>query len=248
MTTVRAGVQRVTTEDSLAPLPYPDRQTAGRELASLLRNHADDPHVVVLALPRGGLPVASEVARALRVPLDVLVVRKLGLPWQPELAAGAIACGGIMVTNPQVAAYFPNLEKTLEDTAARERHELQRRESLYRKGHAPLDVRDRVVILVDDGIATGSTMEAAALALRAMHARSIVVAVPVAPAESIEMLARHADRVVCAHQPESFIAVGRWYQDFPQLTDDEVVTILAQHRGPSSGKRAAAGSDQRRGH
>jgi predicted phosphoribosyltransferase len=224
---------------------YPDRQSAGRELANLLLNHADDPDVIVLALPRGGLPVASEVARALRVPLDVLVVRKLGLPWQPELAAGAIAPGGVMVINPQVTAYFQNLDKTLEQVASRERHELERREAIYRKGQAPLDVRDRIVILVDDGIATGSTMEAAVLALRAMHARSIVVAVPVAPRESIEMLTRRADRVVCSRQPEPFVAVGRWYEDFPQLTDEEVVAILAQHRVAPSDNRAATRSDHR---
>lgn len=243
---MRSRVQHVSTDHSLARIPYADRQTAGRELAELLRDHAGDPDVVVLALPRGGLPVASEVARALRAPLDVLVVRKLGLPGQPELAAGAIASGGITVTNPQVAAYFPNLHKTLEAVAARERHELHRREAMYRKGSTPLDVRDRIVILVDDGIATGSTMEAAVLALRAMHPRSIVVAVPVAPPESIGMLARCADRVVCPHQPDPFIAVGCWYEDFPQLTDEEVVAILAQHRVAPADKRAATRSDHHR--
>jgi predicted phosphoribosyltransferase len=224
---------------------YPDRQTAGRELAHLLRSHADDPAVMVVALPRGGLPVAGEVARALHAPLDVLVVRKLGLPWQPELAAGAIAPGGVMVINPEVTAHFRNVDKILEQVAARERHELQRREATYRKGRAPLDVRDRIVILVDDGIATGSTMEAAVLALRAMHARSVVVAVPVAPCESIEMLAQRADRVVCPHQPEPFIAVGQWYQEFPQLTDEEVVAVLEQYRAAPTGPRTAGGSDRR---
>lgn len=227
-------------------MQFQNRQAAGRELAGLLGNYLDDPDALVLALPRGGLPVASEIAHALHVPLDVLVVRKLGLPWQPELAAGAIAPGGIIVRNPQVAAYFHNLDEPLKEVAASERRELERREAMYRKGRMPLDVRDRTVILVDDGIATGSTMEAAVLAMRAMHARSIVVAVPVAPPESIEMLLRCADRVVCPHQPEPFIAVGRWYQDFPQLTDDEVVGILAGQRIAPAAKRAAAGSDQRR--
>jgi len=225
---------------------YQNRQAAGRELAELLRNYLDDPDAVVLALPRGGLPVASEIAHALHVPLDVLVVRKLGLPWQPELAAGAIAPGGIIVRNPQVTAYFQNLDEPLKEVAARERRELERREAMYRKGRMPLDVRDRTVILVDDGIATGSTMEAAVLAPRAMQARSILVAVPVAPPESIEMLLRCADRVVCPHQPEPFIAVGRWYEDFPQLNDEEVVAILAEHRVAASANRAAASSEQRR--
>ncbi len=225
---------------------YRDRQTAGRELAQLLRNHADDPRVLVLALPRGGVPVASEIARALRVPLDVLVVRKLGLPWQPELAAGAIAPGGIIVRNPEVSAYFQNLDETLEPVAARETRELERREAIYRRGQPPLEVRDRIIILVDDGIATGSTMEAAVLAVRALQARTVIVAVPVAPRESIEALKRCADRIVSPHQPEPFIGVGRWYEEFPQLTDEEVVAILEQHRALPSAKRAAAGSDQRR--
>jgi len=222
---------------------YHDRHEAGGELAKLLHEYQDKPDVLVLALPRGGLPVASAIAAELRAPLDVLVVRKLGLPWQPELAAGAIAPGGIIVRNPQVAALFQNLDKTLEQVAARELLELKRRENLYRAGRPALDVRNRTVILVDDGIATGSTMEAAVRAMRALQARSVVVAVPVAPPETVEMLSRCADRVVCPHQPEPFVAVGRWYEEFPQLADEEVIAILAQDRlavqPASSDKRRA---------
>jgi predicted phosphoribosyltransferase len=222
---------------------YHDRLEAGRELAGLLHEYQDKPDVLVLALPRGGLPVASAIAQALHLPLDVLVVRKLGLPWQPELAAGAIAPGGIIVRNPQVAALFSDLDKTLEDVATEELRELKRREGVYRAGRAALDVRNRTVILVDDGVATGSTMEAAVRAMRALQARSIVVAVPVAPPDTVAMLSGCADRVVCPHQPEPFVAVGRWYEEFPQLTDEEVTAILGQSRPApppaSSNKRRA---------
>jgi putative phosphoribosyl transferase len=207
---------------------YRDRHEAGRALAEVLREYQDKPDVLVLALPRGGLPVASAIARELHLPMDVLVVRKLGLPWQPELAAGAIAPGGIIVRNPQVMALFRDLDKTLEDVAARELKELERREGVYRAGRPVLDVRNRIVILTDDGIATGATMEAAVRAMRALHARTIVVAVPVAPPDTVAMLSRLADRVVCPNQPEPFVAVGRWYEEFPQLTDEEVIAILAQ--------------------
>ena len=208
---------------------YRDRSAAGRQLAELLQQYAGEPNVLVLALPRGGLPVASEIARALRTPLDVLVVRKLGLPWQPELAAGAIGPGGVIIKNPQVAAFVADLNATLAEVAARELIELQRRELAYRRGRAPLEVRDHVVIVVDDGVATGSSMEAAVLALRAMQPRAIVVAVPVAPPEAIEMLAGSADQVVCASQPQPFGSVGQWYEEFPQLSDAQVVEILARH-------------------
>ena len=208
---------------------YRDRQAAGRELAQLLQQYASDPSVLILALPRGGLPVASEIAQALHVPLDVLVVRKLGLPWQPELAAGAIGPCGVIVRNPQVIPCVSNLDTVLAEVAARELIEMQRRDLAYRRGRGALEVQDRIVILVDDGVATGSTMEAAVLALRAMKPRAIVVAVPVAPPEAVELLKRSADRVVCARQPASFISVGHWYEDFPQLTDAEVVAILDRH-------------------
>jgi putative phosphoribosyl transferase len=205
---------------------YRNRQAAGRELAALLASHADRKDAIVLALPRGGVAVAREVADVLHLPLDVLVVRKLGLPWQPELAAGAIAPGGVQVTNPELRSYVSDLERVIAPIAERERHELERREAAYRKGRAPLALSGQEVILVDDGIATGATMEAAVLAARAMHARSVVVAVPVAAPESCERLQRMADELVCPRRPFDFMAVGAWYHDFPQMTDEEVVALL----------------------
>ena len=206
---------------------YTNREQAGRKLAIGLRAYARRKDVIVLALPRGGVAVAAEVAQALDAPLDVLIVRKLGLPWQPEFAGGAIASGGVLIMNPAAQADFPDLEQTLLPVTRREREELQRREALYRGDRPPLDVRNRTAIVVDDGIATGTTMEAAVLALRAMQARSIVVAVPVAPPEAIKRLAAVADQVVCLQQPAHFVAVGQWYEAFPQLSDQEVISLLA---------------------
>jgi len=184
----------------------------------------------VLALPRGGVPVAAEVAQALSAPLDVLIVRKLGMPWQPEFAAGAIAPGGVLVLNPAAQTGTASLETLLEPVIASEREELARRERVYRRGRPPLDLKDRTVILVDDGIATGATMEAAAMAARAMGAKEVVVAVPVAPPDTVRRLRVHADRVVCPLQPEGFMAVGQFYRDFPQLADAEVLDQLAANR------------------
>lgn len=207
-------------------MTFRDRTAAGRVLAALLDEYANRDDTIVLGLPRGGVPVAREIALALRAPLDVLVVRKLGMPWQPEFAAGAIAPGGVLVLNHQAAAEIPGLNRLLEPVLAQERRELVRREASYRRGRQALDVAGRTVILVDDGIATGATIEAAAIALRAMQARSIVIAVPVAPPGAIRRLARHADRIVCPEQPADFMAVGQYYDDFPQLTDAEVVRLL----------------------
>jgi len=215
--------------------PYRNRQAAGRELATLLSAYADRTDSIVLALPRGGVAVAREVADQLHLPLDVLVVRKLGLPWQPELAAGAIAPGGVRVTNPDITAYVTDLERVIAPIAERERLELERREAEYRKGRSPLVIRGQDAILVDDGIATGSTMEAAVLAARAMNARSVIVAVPVAPPETCERLMRMADELVCPRRPMDFMAVGAWYQDFPQMTDAEVIALLDR---PTAVKRA----------
>ena len=206
---------------------FRDREAAGQALAALLADYAHRDDTIVLALPRGGVPVAKEIALALDAPLDVLVVRKLGLPWQPEFAAGAIAPGGVLVLNPEAKAEIPGLNRLLEPVVTQERRELARREAVYRRGRPPLAVGGRTVILVDDGIATGATMEAAAIAMRVLNARSIVIAVPVAPPATIQRLALHADRVVCAEQPVDFIAVGQYYDDFPQLNDDEVVQLLA---------------------
>jgi len=206
---------------------YADRQEAGRELAALLSEFSGRNDVIVLALPRGGLPVAKEIAKALTAPLDVLVVRKLGVPWQPELAAGAIAPGGVVVLNRELQAEIAGLNTMLEPVVARERAELQRREALYRTNRPPLEVRGRTAIVVDDGIATGATMEAAVLALRALHASSVVIAVPVAPPHTIQRLTRLADRVVCLQQPFSFFAVSQWYAEFPQVSDAQVIAMLA---------------------
>ena len=213
---------------------YSDRQQAGRELAKSLHAYTARKDVIVLALPRGGVPVAAEVAHALQAPLDVLVVRKLGLPWQPEFAAGAIASGGVLITNPAARVDFPDLERILLPVTRQEREELRRREALYRGGRPPLDVRNRIAILVDDGIATGTTMEAAVLALRAMQARSIVAAVPVAPPDAIMRLAAVTDQVVCLQQPAHFMAVGQWYESFPQLSDQEVISLLAADAGAAA--------------
>lgn len=184
----------------------------------------------MLALPRGGVPVAAEVARALAAPLDVLIVRKLGMPWQPEFAAGAIAPGGVLVLNPAARPGTSSLETLLEPVIEREREELARRERVYRRGRPPLDLKDRCVILVDDGIATGATMEAAAMAARAMGAKEVVVAVPVAPPDTVRRMGAHADRVVCAQRPVGFMAVGQFYLEFPQLSDAEVLDQLGANR------------------
>ena len=208
-------------------MTFRDRMAAGHALAALLEEYAHRDDTIVLALPRGGVPVAREIALALQAPLDVLVVRKLGVPWQPEFAAGAIAPGGVLVLNHQAEAEIPGLKRLLEPVLAQERRELARREAAYRRGRQALDVAGRTVILVDDGIATGATIEAAAVALHAMNARSIVIAVPVAPPEATRRLARHADRIVCPEQPADFMAVGQYYEEFPQLTDAEVVRLLA---------------------
>jgi len=173
------------------------------------------------------VPVAAEVARALGAPLDVLNVRKLGMPWQPEYAAGAIAGGGVLVLNPAARADTPALERLLEPVIEEERRELARRERVYRRNRPPLELRGRSVILVDDGIATGSTMEAAAMAARALGAKEVVIAIPVAPPGTVAKLAGHADRIECPQQPAGFMAVGQFYVEFPQLSDEEVVEQLA---------------------
>lgn len=204
---------------------FVDRKQAGDVLAQQLSRYRDDPAAVVLALPRGGVPVAFEVARALHAPLDVFVVRKLGLPGHEEFAMGAIATGGVMVMNPDLASvHVP--EAAIEEVVARERRELDRRERLYRGDRAPLPIEDRIVILVDDGLATGSTMLAAATAVRRQHPKRIVVAVPVAAAQTCQSFKSVVDEVVCAATPEPFLAVGAWYENFGQTSDAEVHTLL----------------------
>jgi erythromycin esterase-like protein/predicted phosphoribosyltransferase len=206
---------------------YQNRTEAGRHLASRLTEFAGRSDVVVLGLPRGGIPVAFEVAVHLRAPLDVFLVRKLGVPGHPELAMGAIAAGGIEVLSRQLIRDLGIPHALIEEVAVRERLELDRRDALYRAGRRPAEVRDRTVILVDDGLATGSTMHAAILALRQHKPARIIVAVPVGAKETCEQLREIADQVVCPSTPEPFSAVGLWYEEFGQTSDEEVTRLLA---------------------
>jgi putative phosphoribosyl transferase len=205
---------------------FRDRREAGRQLAEALAGYAGRPGVLVLALPRGGVPVGYEVAQALHAPLDVMLVRKLGVPGHEELAMGAIASGGVRIVSKDVVSTLGIAEREIAAVAAAEEEELARRERAYRDALPPPDVKGRSVILVDDGLATGSTMRAAAAALRAQGAKHLVVAVPVAPPETCEALRTEVDEVVCALEPEPFLAVGLWYEDFSQTTDDEVRELL----------------------
>jgi putative phosphoribosyl transferase len=209
---------------------FRDRHDAGRQLARALERYAHQDNTVVLGLPRGGVPVAYEVARALDVPLDVFLVRKLGAPGHEELAMGAIATGGIRVINEQVRSMLRIPDDALARVAAREQEELERRERVYR-GDAPApELRGRTVIVVDDGLATGSTMRAAAQALRVLEPRWLVVAVPVAAPETCDEFRDIVDDVVCVQTPERFQAVGLWYDDFSQTSDDEVRALLREQR------------------
>lgn len=195
-------------------------------MAALLMEYADNPAVVVLGLPRGGVPVAYEVARALRARLDVLVVRKIGLPSQPELAMGAVASGGVRVLNNEVVDMLQVPQVVIDSVAAHELREVERRQRAYR-GEAPFpDLNGRIVIIVDDGLATGSTMRAAVRALRQLRAAKIVVAAPVAALETVRSLQAEADEVVCVSAPQFFQAVSLWYEEFSQTSDEEVRSLL----------------------
>ena len=206
---------------------FKDRTEAGRFLAQKLEGYANDPNVVVLALPRGGVPVAYEVAQALKAPLDIFVVRKLGVPGYDELAMGAIATGGIRILNPRVLDYLDISNDMIDLVVAREERELQRRERLYRDTRPAIDVRGRTVIIVDDGMATGSTMRAAVRALRQQKPEKIIVAVPVGARETCESFAKEVDTMcVCAITPEPFDGVGLWYRDFEQTSDEQVRQLL----------------------
>jgi len=207
---------------------YRDRREAGRQLAAKLAAYAGRPDVLVLALPRGGVPVAYEVARALAAPLDIYLVRKLGLPGHEELAMGAVASGGIRVLNKEVVQALRVPEEVIAEVAALELEELERRERLYRGDRPPPYVRGRIVILIDDGLATGSTMRAAIAALRRQHPARIVVAVPVGAPETCAEFQDEADEAICALTPDPFYAVGLWYGDFTQTTDEEVRDLLEQ--------------------
>lgn len=210
---------------------YADRREAGAELARRLGEFRGRDDVVVLGLPRGGVPVAFEIAVALAAPLDVFVVRKLGVPGHAELAMGAIASGGVRVLNDDVLAWYSVPEAAIETVARAEAQELERREREYRGGQPLTDVAGRVVILVDDGLATGSTMKAAVQAIRFLRPARILVAVPVGAPDTCHALESMADEVVCARTPEPFSAVGLWYRDFSQTSDEEVRALLERRRG-----------------
>jgi predicted phosphoribosyltransferase len=207
---------------------YEDRRHAGTVLGAELAHLKGRNDVVVLALPRGGVPVAHEVARALAAPLDVFLVRKLGVPGQRELAMGAIASGGIRVLNEDVVSMYGLPETVIDRVAREEQEELERCERAYRDRRAAVELAGRVVLLVDDGLATGASMKAAVEAVRAHHPARIVVAVPVGARETCRDFAGVADEIVCARAPEYFSAVGSWYRDFSQTTDDEVRQLLQQ--------------------
>jgi putative phosphoribosyl transferase len=206
---------------------YHDRGEAGRQLATMLTTYADRPDTLVLALPRGGVPVAYEVATELHAPLDVFLVRKLGVPGNEELAMGAIASGGVCVLNEGVVRALNIPDHVIASVARREQQELRRREQLYRDNRPPLDVSDRVVILVDDGLATGATMRAAVRALQHQGPARLVVAVPVAAPEIYNEFHAIVDEIVCAQTPDPFFGVGWWYEDFAQTTDQQVHDLLA---------------------
>jgi predicted phosphoribosyltransferase len=207
---------------------YRDRIDAGRRLASRLADYANRDEVLVLALPRGGVPVAYEIAKALHAPLDIFLVRKLGVPGHEELAMGAISTGGVRVLNDDVVDYLDIPGDVIDEVAAIELEELERRERTYRGNRPEPNVRGKTVILIDDGLATGSTMRAAVKALRQQGPARILVAVPVSAPETCDEYRMGVDEIICAQTPEPFMGVGMWYRDFSQTTDEEVREILAQ--------------------
>jgi putative phosphoribosyl transferase len=217
---------------------YRDRAEAGRALAEELGGYAQRPDVVVLGLPRGGVVVAFEVAKALHAPLDIFLVRKLGTPGHEELAAGAIASGGIMLLNDEVVWSMRLSESQIESIARREQDVLERRERLYRGHSSPATVAGKLVIVVDDGLATGATMRTAVAALRKLEPAQVIVAVPLAPQDTCDRLAHEADEVVCAMTPSPFYSIGEWYEDFAQTSDDEVVELLEKARALGQGAEA----------
>jgi len=213
--------------------PYRDRAEAGRYLAEKLADYADRPDVLVLALPRGGVPVAFEVARALNAPLDVFMVRKLGVPGHEELAMGAIASGGMRLLNESVVRALRIKPEVIEQVAKTEQAELERREREYRHDRPQPELRDKTVIVIDDGLATGASMRAAVVALRRRRPARLIVAVPVAAAATCAEFRYEVDEVVCAATPEPFHAVGLWYEDFSQTTDVEVRDLLERAQDPA---------------
>jgi putative phosphoribosyl transferase len=209
---------------------FRNRSEAGRALAERVRAAVTDPHPLILALPRGGVPVAFEVARALHAELDVFLVRKLGMPSEEELALGAIASGGVRVLNKELISYMRVPDDVLEEVTRREQHEVERREQMYRKGRPAASVAGCTVVLVDDGLATGASMLAASRALRPQGAARIVVAVPVASRQTCDDFRREVDEIVCLATPHPFGAVGIWYEDFAQISDQQVRALLDEAR------------------
>lgn len=230
-------------------VPFKDRYEAGRHLATKLTAYANRSDVLVLGLPRGGVPVAYEVARALNAPLDVFLVRKLGVPGQQELAMGALASGGVCVLNRELIETLGIPEQVIHAVAADEQHELERRERLYRDDRPPPDANGRTVILIDDGLATGATMRAAAVTLRQQGPARVVIAVPLAAPSVCQEFAAEVDEIVCAVTPEPFYAVGLWYDDFSPTSDEEVRDLLRrgaeglerEHEGREGAKDAPIG-------
>jgi len=205
---------------------FRDRFAAGKFLTEKLEHYRNQPAVIVLALPRGGVPVAFEIAERLDAPLDVFIVRKLGVPGHEELAMGAIASGGVRVLNEEVIQHLGISESWINSVAMQEQEELERRERLYRGARPPLEISGHTAILVDDGLATGSSMRAAVRALRLMHPARIVVAVPVAARDTCNQFRGEVDEIICGKTPEPFLAVGRWYEDFRPTSDQEVCDLL----------------------
>lgn len=224
-------------DEDLEVLPFVDRVEAGRVLASRLSAYAGRDDVVVLGLPRGGVPVASAVAGALHVPIDVFVVSKLGTPWNRELAMGAVAEGGMQVLDLSMVKELCVSEKDIQEVAAAARKELEYREERYRGGRPPLELAGKTVILVDDGIATGCSILAAAAAIRRRKPARVVVAVPVAPPSGCSAIRMEADEIISVAEPELFLAVSQWYQDFSQISDEDVRSLL--DRSAASIPRAA---------
>jgi len=221
-------------------MQYTNRREAGRLLADKLQEWSGREDVAVMALPRGGVPVAFEVAKRLEAPLDVLIVRKLAAPDEPELALGALASGHVIVLNSEIMSLTAEAEHALQSAFAKEEPELERREMVYRRAAPAVEVRGRTVLLIDDGLATGATMSAAVQTLKQQQVAKVIVAVPVASQQAIERLEFEADAVVCLQTPLFFNAVGEWYNDFTQTEDEEVCTLLAEAAGTRRAVRANA--------